>query len=82
MSRVNARTRNRHQPAYVLWRLGAVTVTVTEDACQGCGRSNLALRYASKRRRDGGEVVLCHLCIKDITEHHRDYRALRKPGAT
>lgn len=73
--------RIRNQIEYVLYQLGGLTVTVTERNCDACGRANLALEYKSKRRRhrtEVGAVVVCHLCMKDISEDHAEYRELRK----
>lgn len=72
---MTANDRNPHP--YVLYRLGGLTVTVSDRACDSCGRAVLALRYSSKRR-GGGSVVICHLCLKDIAEEHAEYMHLRR----
>lgn len=62
---------------YVIYKLGGLTVTVSERVCDSCGRANLSLEYKSKRR-SGGEVVICHLCMKDISADHAEYLNLRR----
>ncbi len=75
-------TRKKDSMPYVLYKLGGLTVTTTDArACNACGRSNLALVY-DNARRNGGSVVICHLCMKDISAAHRDYLEQRKPGST
>lgn len=67
--------------AEILYKLGGLTVSVTDEHCDSCGRSNLAMRFSSKRR-SGAAVIVCHLCMREINERHIDYRRDRKPGAT
>ncbi len=69
---------------YVVYKLGGLTVYASSQACNACGRDNLALRYVSTlgKRRSGGSVSVCHLCMKDISANHRDYMEARKPGST
>lgn len=68
---------DRNPHPYVIYKLGALTVTVSDRACDSCGRNVQALRYATKRR-SGGSVVVCWLCMKYITEEHIEYMQLRR----
>ncbi len=72
---MTARHPNLHP--YVLYKLGGLTVTVTDRACDACGRANHGLEYRTKRR-SGTEVVICHVCMGHISDDHAEYMQQRK----
>lgn len=69
----------RNQDPYVLYKLGGLTVTVTDNSCDSCGRLNMCLLYSSKRRNSGA-VSVCQVCMKDISTYHREYIESRRSG--
>lgn len=71
--------RSHNMYAYVLYKLGALTVTISEDPCNACGRASQSLRYSVSlgRRRAGGAIVICQPCMKEISEDHAEYLNLR-----
>lgn len=69
--------RHRNIQSYVLYQLGGLTATITDRACDACGRRNLGLEYRSTRR-EGAEVVICNICMSHISEDHAEYINLRK----
>lgn len=67
-------THDRNPYSYVLWQIGALSVSVSDRNCDGCGRDVQAARYTVKKRgRATATLVICYLCMKDITANHIDY---------